>query len=205
MKKTDIIISILTGELIAFLAFKMLVGLANTLPIFAGIASIKFLPVILAIVFPILTILGLWISWLLGKKFLFIFQLAKYALIGIFATVVDLGIFNIIWKPNSTANVFRLAKGTSFIFATLSKYMGDKFWAFEKMEKQGMGKELAQFFLVTLVGLGINVGVAQSANAMIGSKLAIDETLMANLAAIVAAVAAAFWNFVAYKMIVFKK
>jgi len=198
MKKIDIVLALATGEVAAWFFYGILRNLGIEIP---------FLVWILAILLPILALIGIWIAFILGKKLLWIFQAAKFFLVGVVATLVDLGVLNIlIWFSGIASGVlFSVFKGISFIVATCSKYFGDKFWAFEKMEKAGMGREFGQFFLVTLVGLIINVGVASLVVNLFGSQFGMSEKLWANVGGIMAAFAAAIWNFLGYKFIVFKK
>ncbi|MDI6603372.1 MAG: GtrA family protein [Patescibacteria group bacterium] len=198
MKKIDIILALVCGEVIAWFSYGILRNLG---------VEIKFLSLILVISFPILTLFGLWIVWFLGRKFLWIFQAAKFLLIGAVATLVDLGVLNLLISVSGFGRglFYSIFKAISFIFATCSKYLGDKFWAFEKMERNGMGKEFSQFFLVTLIGLGINVGAASLIVNLMGPQFGLTEKLWANIGAILAAFISAVWNFIGYKFIVFKK
>lgn len=198
MKKIDFILAIVTGEIMAWF-FSFLLKDTNL--------KINNLELILAVAFPILSVIGIWIAWLLGKKFMWIFQLAKYMLIGVLATIVDLLILNVLINFSGVAVgiYFSVFKGISFLFATSAKYAGDKFWAFEKMEKKEMGKEFSQFFLVTLVGFVLNVGVASFLVNSIGPQFGFSEKLWANVGGISAAFAVVVWNFAGYKFFVFKK
>jgi putative flippase GtrA len=198
MKKIDVILALACGEVIAWFFYSILENLG---------VKINFLNWILAVFTPFLALFCLWLSWLLGKRFLWIFQAAKYLLIGVLATMVDLGILNLLMLVSGIASgiFYSVFKGISFIVATCSKYFGDKFWAFEKMEKTGMGKEFSQFFLVTLIGFGINVGFASLIVNLIGPQFGITPKLWANVGGIVAAIGAAAWNFIGYKFIVFKR
>lgn len=197
MKKIDIILALITGEITAWFFYILL----------KDVIKISNLGLILAISFPILTVICLWVSWLLGKRFLWIFQLAKYLLIGVLATITDLAVLNLLMLVSGVATgiLFSIFKGVSFVVATTAKYFGDKFWAFEKMEKAGMKKEFSQFFVVTLIGLGLNVGAASLVVNVIGPQFGMSEKMWANVGGIAAAFAVTAWNFVGYKFIVFKK
>jgi putative flippase GtrA len=197
MKKIDIALALITGEITAWFFYLLL----------KDIARIGNLGLILAISFPILTVICLWVTWLLGKRFLWIFQMAKYLLIGVLATIADLGVLNLLmWISGVATGVsFSAFKGISFVMATTAKYFGDKFWAFEKTERAGMGKEFSQFFIVTLIGLGLNVGAASLVVNVIGSQFGMSEKLWANVGGIAAAFAVTAWNFIGYKFFVFKK
>jgi len=198
IKKIDIILALITGEITAWFFYNLLKDLN---------LKIDFLGWILAFVFPILAVIGLWVSFLLGKKFLWIFQLAKYLLIGVLATIVDLGILNLLIGASGIAAglYFSVFKGISFITATYAKYLGDKLWAFEKIGKEGLGKEFGQFFTVTLIGLVINVAIASFLVNNISPQFGFTPKLWANVGGIAAAFGVMAWNFIGYKFIVFKK
>lgn len=198
MKLIDIILAAVTGEITAWF-FSFLLKDANL--------RIANLELILAVSFPILSVIGIWLAWLLGKKFLWIFQLAKYLLIGVLATIIDLLLLNVLISVSGIAAgiYFSVFKGITFLAATSSKYIGDKFWAFEKMEKKGIGKEFGQFFLVTLIGFGLNVGIASFVVNGIGPQFGMSDKLWANMGGIAAAFGVMAWNFIGYKFFVFKK
>ncbi len=196
MKKIDIIFAILSGWGVAWLASSLLKDY--------GI-YIKFLSLILAIGLPILSFIGLWISYLIGKKFLFVFQAAKFLLIGVLATLVDLSAFKflgVIFLGTAFTNL--VFKGASFLIATFAKYWGNKFWAFEKMEKEGMGKEITQFYVVTAIGLGIDVGIFSLIVNKIGPQFGTPLATWNTIGVLIAAIVVSVWNFLGYKFIVFK-
>ncbi len=195
MKKRDAVVAALIGELTSWYFVLLFRSLAPRI--------IWFLPV----VFPLLSVFCLWLAFLLGKKFLFVFQAAKFLLMGTLTTLVDLAILNVLILISGTAVgfSFSLFKGISFIFATCAKYFGDKLWVFEKKEMIGLAKEFSQFFLVTLGGLLINVSTASLLVNSVGPKFGFSLELWANFGAIVAAFTTVIWNFLGYKFIVFKK
>jgi putative flippase GtrA len=64
------------------------------------------------------------------------------------------------------------------------------------------GNSFVAFFIVTLVGFGINVGLV----ALISLHLHITHSdLDKNLAAVIATAVSLIWNFAGYKVVVFKK
>jgi len=198
MKKIDVILALVTGEITAWFFYYLLGDIV--------VLKINNLSLILAVSFPILALLATWIAFLIGKRFLWVFQLAKYLLIGVLATITDLGVLNfLMWTSGIMIGLwYSVFKGISFIVATCAKYFGDKFWAFEKMGKEGIHKEFGQFFIVTLIGLGLNIGVASFVVNVIGPQFGMSETLWANIGGIAAAFGVTAWNFIGYKFIVFK-
>jgi len=179
MSKNDVFFSIICGLAVAWVATDF----------FGRYAWIFF------IILPVLSILGLWLADLIGKRFLFIHQAGKFVLAGAFADVADIKIFQLLlwFAPFSL-----FCKGISFLVAMGIKYWANKHWAFGEHD----GRQIAQFFLVTVVGLAINVSSFYFLSR-IGTG--ISTKLWVELSIIFAALITAVWNFLGYKFIVFKK
>jgi len=201
MKKFDYIFALITGEIVALYFINLFKEIFSKNAVFGSILWS------LTIVFPILAAACLKIAYLIGKRFLFVFQLAKFLLVGALATIFDLGSLSIFIKFfGATAGLsYAMFKGISFIIATSTKYFVDKFWAFEKKETIGMGKEFIHFFVVTIIGLGVNVGVASAFVNILKPQAGISAEVWANLGGIAAVLFTFAWNFLGYKFIVFKK
>jgi putative flippase GtrA len=183
MTKKDIIFATVCGLSVSWLAFD-----------FFGKYGL-----IAIIILPILSIIGLWVVELIGKKLLFVHQAGKFALAGAFADVVDIKVFQLVFLflPFSLP-----VKAISFIVGTFVKYFSDKHWAFEKPDKENMHKEIAKFFLVAMVGLGINVVSFYFFSKM---EVILPAKIWQELSIILAALVTAIWNFTGYKFLVFKK
>lgn len=203
MRKFDIIFSAAIGEITA-LYFIYLLGQKGLVEKLGELSSLIWS---LAIIFPILSAVCLWLAFLIGKKYLFVFQLAKFLLIGALATIFDLGTLSIFigFSGVSSGLYYDIFKGISFIVATIGKYFPDKFWAFKKTEKAGMGKEFSKFFVVTFIGLVINIFIADLIVNKIGPQFGFSPQLWANLGGMGAVLVIFAWNFIGYKFIVFKK
>src|SRR4030042_4691364 len=203
MKKLDIIFAAIIGEITAL----YFVNILQEKGLVEKLGDLSSLLWVLLISFPILSALCLWIAYLIGKKLLFVFQLAKFLLVGVLATIFDLGSLSIFIGLSGISSGFYydVFKGVSFIIATIGKYIPDKFWAFKKQETVGMGKEFSQFFVVTLIGFILNVLIAHIIVNQIGPQFGLPQKLWAQLGAIVAVFAVFLWNFIGYKFIVFKK
>ncbi len=200
MKKIDIIISLITGEGVAWLFVWLLKGSTVQLP---------FLSWLLPISFPFLSLFCLWISYLIGKKYIVVFQLAKFLLIGALFALFDLVILNGLMQwfgvTLETRIKYSIFVGISFVIATSIKYIADKYWAFEKKEGSKVGIEFTGFFIVTLISGGIQVGIASIIFYLINPMYGMSILAWANVGKILGIVAASAWNFLGYKFFVFKK
>jgi putative flippase GtrA len=195
MKIIDAIFALFCGVIVAWLANDFLKGYDT------GIGQYKWL---LYFILPIVSFLCLWLSYIIGKKLLFIFQVAKYFLVGVFVTIIDLKLFELLVWIFAPINPI-ISKAISFLVSTYLKYLGNKNWTFEKLEKEGIKQEIFQFFIVTIVGLGIDVSSFFYFTKIIGPQLGTPENIWIKLSVIFSALVAAMWNFIGYKFMVFKK
>ncbi len=204
MKIKNIALALLAGEGVAGLLYGFIES--SQVEFIWGIKATT-LQYLMIVFLPIISLLGLYICYLIGKKFLIVFQAGKFLLIGVLTTLFDLGIMNILFWffGKATGWTYNLFKGTSFIIATIAKYWGNKFLAFEKEDKSEIKKEFTQFFSITVVGFFINVGTASFVVNTLGPQFGLNETIWANVGAILAAIVGSVWNFLSYKFIVFKK
>ena len=192
MKVIDIIFALICGRIVAQIAHDFLQGY--------GI-EIGYYKWLLYFTLPIISLACLWLAYLIGKRLLFVFQAAKYFLVGAFVTIIDLKIFELsLWVLNPI-----ISKGISFLISTFVKYWGNKHWTFEKPEKDGIGQEIFQFIIVTIVGLGIDISSFFYFTKIMGPQLGAPEEVWIKLSVIFAAFVAAIWNFIGYKFLVFKK
>jgi len=200
MKKLDAFLSLITGEGVGLLFIWLLKNSPNI--------KLPFLYWLLPIVFPLLALLAIWIAYLIGKKYLFVYQLAKFLLIGAFFAIFDLIILNFLLEYFGIAKEEKLKYSIfvtiSFVVATTVKYLADKYWAFEQKEKKEMGREFSKFFIITLISGGIQVGTASLIFSCISPFL--ESLIVAgNMGKIGGIILASAWNFLGYKFIVFKK
>ncbi len=199
MKVTDVIFGLVCGRTIGYLVGDFLKAWGVELNIYYQL--------MIWLAFPFFTLFCLWLAYLIGRKFLFIFQSAKFVLVGAFATIVDLKVFEWLVFAFSMAITVNpiIAKGLSFLFATALKFWGNKYWTFQKHEKEDVLKEISQFFGVTAVGLIIDVVAYQYFTQVMGAQFGAPEAIWIKFSVIFAGLCAAIFNFLGYKFFVFKK
>ena len=205
MKKADIIAPLVIGELSALI----ILGIWGTLkkdiseeaiPIIESV--IVFFPILL----PLLSLAGVFVAERIGRKIPVLFQIAKFGLTGISNAFIDLGIFNLLMALTTiSAGSFAVGfKGFSFSIAVVNSFFWNKLWTFERKGTEKSGKEFGVFYLITGIGFLLNVGIFTLIINVIGPQFGIAPALWANLAALAAIIAVSSWNFLGYKLIVFK-
>jgi putative flippase GtrA len=87
-------------------------------------------------------------------------QFAKFAVVGGTGTLVNLAVFQLLVfiyerATGSSAGIFnQLAVGIAFCVAVTSNFLLNRFWTFRNRGR--IVRNFSRFFLVSLVGLGLN-------------------------------------------------
>jgi putative flippase GtrA len=217
MRKSDVIAVLILGEIAAWLILSVAKGFLK--PEFYD--KIHNLLIIgLPIVFPILCLIFIYISFLIAKRIVVIRQVAKFILVGGLNTLVDWGVLALlifvfrnsfsIGSNDVLLNIFSvtivfysLFKGISFILATINSYIWNKFWTFRRKTKEKLGKEFLQFIVISVIGFLINVGVASIVFRFISPFAGLGIDQWAIICAAIATAVSMIWNFLGYKFIVF--
>ena len=197
MKKIDALISAIIGFSIGVFFFIVLKVIDVKVPY----------SWLLIVIFPPLTVLGMYVASLIGKRFLVILQAARFALVGAFNTFVDLGILNLlIWISGvATGPLYPVFKGIAFLVATVNSYFWNKYWTFGKVKEAPVPKEFSKFLATVTIGLFLNVGIASLVVNVVGPQFGITERIWASVGAFTATLFAWIWNFIGVKFFVFKK
>jgi len=195
MPKKDIVSALVIGEVCAWLVLIIVKNITYSFSLW------WLVPIALPIAFAA----GMAVAYFISIKIAVIYQIAKFLVIGVLNTLVDMGILNlfILLTSISSGIFFGVFKSVSFIIASTNSYLLNKSWTFNKKENKG-AKEIVQFFIVSGIGFAINVGVAYFIVSIMGPRASIAPKVWANVGAFAAAVAGMTWNFVGYKFLVFK-
>ncbi|QQG46345.1 MAG: GtrA family protein [Candidatus Niyogibacteria bacterium] len=159
------------------------------------------------VIWPAIFVLGVWLVHFLRRRFLWLWQLTKFAEVGFLNTAIDFGVLNfLIFITGIPSGLyFSLFKTVSFIVANINSYVWNRFWVFfAEGGERAAGKEYAQFLLVSVIGIIVNVGIASLVVNFIPAQLGLTPTLWANVGAAAGVGASLIWNFLGYKFIVFK-
>lgn len=204
MQRKDIFITILVGILTALVWISVFLQLET----FAGIFGFKEAAWGLVLVVPIIYVFGLYLGEWLSRKWAIFKSFAKFVMVGFFNTGVDFAVFNLLMHitgvvQGPTVSSF---KTVSFVAAVTNSYFWNKYWAFEAgATKTEKGKEFVKFFVVNVIGALLNVGITSAIVLTTTPQFDLSQVVWNNVAAIVATAIALIWNFIGFRLIVFKK
>lgn len=205
MRKPDIIAPFIIGEAIALIFLGILKYSPEYLPEIPPliIKLADYFPII----FPILSVLGVFVASFLGRRISALFQLAKFVLVGALNTFVDFGILILLLTIFGVAAglLYSISKAFSFSCSVVNSYFWNKFWTFGKKETKGAGREFGKFYLIAGIGFLLNVGIASFIVNIIGPKFGLSVEIWAMVGAFIAILCVFMWNFLGYKFLVFKK
>lgn len=196
MSKNDLLLSVAATYLIAIF---LLPTLLNT-DVFS---KIPFQYAAVFLIFPVLVVIGMAFASFVGKKIGFLWQVAKFGLVGVLNTAIDFGILNfLISITGITAGRGIIAMNTlSFSIAVINSYFWNKEWVFPGRKKSNF----MLFLIVSFIGIGINSGVVYTLTTFVPPVIVSSDTLWANLAKVLATGLSLIWNFLGYKLLVFKE
>jgi putative flippase GtrA len=197
LTKKDIASILVISEIDAILIYVIAQNIALKFPY----------PWLLFIILPAISICGFIFLSFFREKLRILWQFAKFLLIGTLNTFVDLGVLNALIFLSGIASgaYFSLFKTISFVVANINSYFWNKHWTFENEGSKKMPREFGIFLAVSIGGLLINVAVASLVVNTIGPQFGLSSEIWANVGGICASFIGMAWNFVGYKIVVFKK
>lgn len=202
MRKRDSFVAILLGVIIGVLwtAIFLRLGTLNFLHLGLAIWG-------LVIIVPIGAVLGVYIGDRLSHWKSVFLSLARFAIVGFLNTGVDIGTFNLLiyFTQIEKGPELSLFKSAGFVAAVMTSYFANKYWTFQSGSTGDDGREFVKFGVVTALGLGINVGVTYLVANHVLPVGGLSQLSWDNVAAVIATVCSLIWNFLGYKLVVFKR
>lgn len=197
--KKDFQISILVGFVAGLLLLPTLHNIGIELTWGLGILAVLGLT--------IFTPSGYLAAYWLSRWLPVMIQFVKFGIVGGLNAMIDLGILNLLiyFTGIAAGAYYSLFKAISFLVAVINSYFWNKYWTFKAAETKPKIGEITKFFLVNVIGFGINVGSASFVVNIIGAPAGISGELWANIGAVFASFLALMWNFLGMKFFVFKK
>ena len=161
----------------------------------------------LSIVVPIIFVIGLYLGRLLSAIRPFFYSFSKFIIIGFLNTGIDFAVFKILIYLTGVLEGIGITifKAAGFIAAFSNSYFWNKYWTYESSTTGRSAGEFLKFGLVTLVGLFLNVGVTSLIVFLIPPQFGFSLLAWNNISAAVAVIANLIWNFIGYRVFVFRK
>ena len=192
----------------------IIVGLVTVLFVLPSLRNMEFggwlFVVVLFFVVPVLWVIGLFLGKFLSKWLSFIYQFAKFVIVGFLNTAIDFGVLNILSMMTGLTSGF-LVGGVNIpgsTLAAINSYFWQKFWVFKKKEVQGEKTNYSDFITfvaVVLVGVFINGGIVVLLTTYIHPFGGLSPERWLNVAKIIATAVSLIWSFLGFKFLVFKK
>jgi putative flippase GtrA len=112
-------------------------------------------------------------------------QLARFGAVGAVGFVIDVGLFNLlrstVLEPSHVDAGAIWAKVISTSVAIVVNWIGNRYWTFRKEARKHPLSEAIEFFVVSLVGLGIQVGCLWVSHYALGFTSALADNISANI------------------------
>lgn len=121
----------------------------------------------------------------------------KFGIVGASGFIVDFTVLNLLLFGAQFPAW--LANGCSFALAVTNTFTWNRLWTFPESRMRPLRTQLVQFFLVNLIGLGINQLIFLGSNALAWRHL-FTAALAWNLAKATASAVAMLWNFGANRL-----
>ena len=133
-------------------------------------------------------------------------QIARFAVVGVINTAVDLTVLNTLIAVSQRGRsglLYSVFKATSFLVAVLNSYWLNCRWTFRQTAMQNVATRVGRFLSVSVLGLAINVGTA-SWVAAIAEPVRWLTRYWPSIAALAGAACGLGFNYAGYKFLVFR-
>lgn len=187
--------------------YALYLGFQTSVLVFFVLLFLKSSTIAIPSYYSLLPIFGFllanYIADIFFKNFKQLISFVRFLIIGTSNTVVDFFVFNLLLSYFG-APFFIFAKIISFFFALCHSFYWNSIWSFESDRRIDV-KVTSKFLFVTLIGFGINISVSYLALNFLTPLGIFDFQINANIANLLATIFNLFWNFLGYKIFVFKK
>ena len=130
-------------------------------------------------------------------------RFVKFAIVGGIGFVIDTGALTLLVFLFGLDEDWQrlLAKAISFTLAVISNFVWNRYLTYPESRSKPIGKQMTQFFVLNLMGLGINLIVFGSVDSLLTPV--VGPALALYGAQVSAVIAAMFWNFGANRLITY--
>lgn len=130
-------------------------------------------------------------------------KFAKFGVVGAFAFIVDVGLFNLLSHVGASpvfADQPLLAKVVSSAAATVVAWTGNRLWTFRQNRREDLVREFVLYAVMCTIGLGIALFCLWVSHYVFGFTSLLADNIAANVVGVAAGTIFRFW---AYQRFVF--
>ncbi len=126
----------------------------------------------------------------------------RFAVVGIIGAIVDFGIENLLHRVFGVDYV--VSGGISFVCAISSNFFWNRHWTYPDSRSKPVGRQLMEFFLVSVAGLAIRLPLLHYLEPFISHRMELlpsslwvlpPDLLGENITLAIAVIVVMFWNF----------
>lgn len=154
-------------------------------------------------------------------------QVGKFGVVGVLNTLIDIVVLNVLVKIGFALEFYLLgykllgANIISVTLAMINSYFLNKYWTFQAKEEKNRTYEILKFVFITVIGMFVihqiifnllytywiwPAGLAVKISQAIGlNRIFSDSFITLNFAKVIAILFSLVWNFIGYKLWVFKE
>jgi putative flippase GtrA len=119
-------------------------------------------------------------------------ELLKFGVVGGFAFIVDVGLFNLVLHATDKPLT---SKTVSTVAATTVAYIGNRYWTFRKRSRSGVRREYTLFFVLNGVGLAIALTCLFISHYALGFTSRLADNIAANVVGLALGTMFRFWSY----------
>ena len=132
-------------------------------------------------------------------------QIVKFGLVGIIATLIDMGL--LMFLKEAFGMDENVAAAISFSVSVIFNYIFSMKFVFERRDDMSRQREFIIFMILSIIGLGINVGIMYGMDGRMEFLRGIPFLYRWEymIRKVVATIVVLIWNFVSRKILLEKK
>lgn len=135
----------------------------------------------------------------------FLPQLAKFGLVGVLSTLMDVGGFNLLRFAGGHGLLYGhplSAKVVSASIATVLSWLGNRYWTFRHTRRAAAHHEFLLFATVSMLGTGIALACLAFSHYVLDLTTPLADNIAANVVGLALGTAFRFWT---YRVHVFRQ
>lgn len=125
-------------------------------------------------------------------------EISRFGVVGIFAYVIDLSVFNFLRFADGQGVLHDkplTAKVVSVVFATTFAYFGNRHWTFNQRSRNSFKREYTLFIGINAIGMVIALSCLWISHYVLGFQSALADNLSANGVGLVLGTMFRFWAY----------